>query len=160
TRGGRIDGMQTPGGTGAVRLALALAKRAGVTRVLMGTPSWPNHAQILSDLGLELVAFTHATADGLADLDALKAALESAGEGDAVVLDGGGRNPPGSDYAPAQWDGIAGPLAQGPVLPITDLGYQGRGDGMGEDGYGARAVVAAVPGAVVGYSCDKKFGVY
>ena len=66
TRGGRIEGMQTPGGTGAVRLAAALAKRAGVTRVLMGTPSWPNHAQILADLELELVAFRHATPDGLA----------------------------------------------------------------------------------------------
>ena len=88
TRGGRIEGMQTPGGTGAVRLALALAKKAGVSRVLMGTPSWPNHAQILADLGLELAAFPHATADGAADLDALEAALAGAGEGDAVLLHG------------------------------------------------------------------------
>ena len=87
-RGGRIEGMQTPGGTGAVRLAAALAKRAGVTRVLMGTPSWPNHAQILADLGLELVSFAHATADGAADLEALKTALAGAGEGDAVLLHG------------------------------------------------------------------------
>ncbi|MGN6498848.1 MAG: aminotransferase class I/II-fold pyridoxal phosphate-dependent enzyme, partial [Tsuneonella sp.] len=48
TMGGRVQGMQTPGGTGAVRLALALAKAAGVERVWMGTPSWPNHAQILA----------------------------------------------------------------------------------------------------------------
>src|SRR6186713_745521 len=66
TRGGRIEGMQTPGGTGAVRLALALAKKAGVTRVLMGVPSWPNHAQIIADLEMELVSFRHATADGSA----------------------------------------------------------------------------------------------
>jgi len=64
TRGGRIEGMQTPGGTGAVRLALALARKAGVTRVLMGVPSWPNHAQIIADLDLELASFQHATADG------------------------------------------------------------------------------------------------
>src|SRR3569833_1947541 len=57
TRGGRIEGMQTPGGTGGVRLALAMAQRAGVKRILMGTPSWPNHAQIVADLGLELVTF-------------------------------------------------------------------------------------------------------
>ena len=120
TRGGRIEGMQTPGGTGAVRLALALAKRAGVTRVLMGTPSWPNHAQILADLELELVAFAHATADGLADLAALKGALESAGEGDAVLLHGCCHNPTGIDYTPAQWDEIAALLARKPVLPIID----------------------------------------
>src|SRR5688572_10543950 len=61
TRGGRIEGMQTPGGTGGVRVALAMAKAAGIKRVLMGVPSWPNHAQILRDLGLELVSFGHAT---------------------------------------------------------------------------------------------------
>ena len=47
--GGRLEGMQTPGGTGAVRLAVALSKAAGVQRVYLGTPSWPNHAQILED---------------------------------------------------------------------------------------------------------------
>ena len=55
--GGRLEGMQTPGGTGAVRLALALAQKAGARRVHLGTPSWPNHAQIVSDLGLETVPF-------------------------------------------------------------------------------------------------------
>jgi aromatic-amino-acid transaminase len=160
TRGGRIEGMQTPGGTGAVRLALALAKKAGVTRVLMGTPSWPNHAQILADLGLELVAFPHATADGLADLDALKAALATAGEGDVVLLHGCCHNPTGTDYTRAQWDEIAALLADSPVLPIVDLAYQGLGEGLEEDAYGANAVVAAVPEALIAYSCDKNFGLY
>ena len=160
TRGGRIEGMQTPGGTGAVRLALALAKRAGVTRVLMGTPSWPNHAQILADLGLELAAFPHATADGAADLDALEAALAGAGEGDAVLLHGCCHNPTGIDYTPAQWDEIAALLARKPVLPIIDLAYQGLGDGLDQDAYGTRAVIAAVPEALIAYSCDKNFGLY
>src|SRR5918993_1797980 len=160
TRGGRIEGMQTPGGTGAVRLALALAKKAGVTRVLMGTPSWPNHAQILADLGLELVAFQHATADGLADLDALKSALAGAGEGDAVLLHGCCHNPTGIDYTPAQWDEIAALLGASTALPIVDLAYQGLGEGMVEDAYGANAVVAAVPEALIAYSCDKNFGLY
>jgi aromatic-amino-acid transaminase len=160
TRGGRIDGMQTPGGTGAVRLALALAKKAGVTRVLMGTPSWPNHAQILADLGLELVAFPHAAADGTADLAALETTLSAAREGDAVLLHGCCHNPTGIDYTPAQWDEIAARLAAGNVLPIVDLAYQGLGDGLVEDAYGANAVLAAVPEALIAYSCDKNFGLY
>jgi aromatic-amino-acid transaminase len=160
TRGGRIEGMQTPGGTGAVRLALALARRAGATRVLMGTPSWPNHAQIVSDLELELVTFAHATADGAADLDALKAALAGAGEGDAVLLHGCCHNPTGIDYSNAQWDAIAALLADKPVLPIVDLAYQGLGLGMDEDAYGARKIIASVPEALIAYSCDKNFGLY
>ncbi len=157
---GRLDGMQTPGGTGAVRLALALAKKAGVTRVLMGVPSWPNHAQILADLGLELVEFNHAGTDGMADMAALRHALASAGEGDAVLLHGCCHNPTGVDYTNAQWDEIAALLAQSPVLPVIDLAYQGLGDGMDEDAYGMRAVVGAVSEVLVAYSCDKNFGLY
>jgi aromatic-amino-acid transaminase len=160
TRGGRIEGMQTPGGTGAVRLAVALAKRAGVTRILMGTPSWPNHAQIVADLELELVAFSHATADGSADLDALKAALAGAREGDAVLLHGCCHNPTGIDYSPEQWREIATLLAESPVLPVVDLAYQGLGSGLEEDAAGPRTLIAAVPEALVAYSCDKNFGLY
>ncbi len=157
---GRLDGMQTPGGTGAVRLALALAKKAGVTRVFMGTPSWPNHAQILSDLDLELVGFDHANADGSANMDALRTALASASAGDAILLHGCCHNPTGVDYTNAEWDEIAGLLATSPALAIIDVAYQGLGDGMDEDAYGLRAVMARVEEVLVAYSCDKNFGLY
>jgi len=160
TRKGRIDGMQTPGGTGAVRLALALAKRAGATRVLMGVPSWPNHAQIAADLGLELVPFDHAAPDGSADLDAVRAVLAGAGERDVLLLHGCCHNPTGIDYTDGQWDEIAAMLGEGPVLPVIDLAYQGLGRGLAQDAYGARAVLARVPRALVAYSCDKNFGLY
>jgi aromatic-amino-acid transaminase len=156
----RIDGMQAPGGTGAVRLAIEVARRAGVRRILMGTPSWPNHAQIVAAAGLELVTFRHVTDAGTADLDALKAALALAGPGDAVLLHGCCHNPSGVDYTAAQWDEIAPLLASRAVLPLLDLAYQGLGAGMEADAYGLRSVLAAVPEALVAYSCDKNFGLY
>ncbi|OYW46831.1 MAG: aromatic amino acid aminotransferase [Sphingomonadales bacterium 32-68-7] len=160
SKGGRIQGMQTPGGTGGVRLALAMAQRAGIRRILMGTPSWPNHAQIVADLGLELAAFSHATADGVADIEALTAALAAAGEGDAILLHGCCHNPTGIDYTPAHWAEITSRLAGSPVLPIVDLAYQGLGEGMEADAQGMRALLAAVPEALIAYSCDKNFGLY
>ena len=160
TRGGRIEGMQTPGGTGGVRLALAMAQRAGAKRIFMGTPSWPNHAQIVADLGLELATFNHATKQGLADLDALTFALAGAGQGDAVLLHGCCHNPTGIDYTAEQWARIASLLADSPVVPVIDLAYQGLGQGMEADAAGMRAVLAAVPEALVAYSCDKNFGLY
>jgi aromatic-amino-acid transaminase len=156
----RVEGMQAPGGTGAVRLAIEVAKRAGVRRILMGTPSWPNHAQIVTAAGLELVTFSHVTAEGTADLDALKAALANAGAGDAVLLHGCCHNPTGVDYTEAQWDEIAPLLVERNVLPLLDLAYQGLGAGMEADAYGLRKVLAAVPEALVAYSCDKNFGLY
>jgi aromatic-amino-acid transaminase len=160
TLGGRIEGMQTPGGTGSLRLALAMVKRANVKRVWMGVPSWPNHAQICADLGLEMKTFNHATAEGTADIEALRTAIAEADEGDAILLHGCCHNPTGIDYTHAQWDEIAGLLAGKKILPLLDLAYQGLGAGMEEDAYGVRRVLVAVPEALVAYSCDKNFGLY
>lgn len=159
-RDGRIDGMQAPGGTGAVRLAVALAKRAGIINLLLGVPSWPNHAQILADLEMPMIPFDHAAADGRANMLALRNALRNAGKGDAILLHGCCHNPTGVDYTNEQWDEIAALLAETEVLPIIDLAYQGLGLGMAEDAYGLHAVLDAVPEALVAYSCDKNFGLY
>ena len=156
----RIEGMQTPGGTGGVRLAVALAKKAGATQVWMGTPSWPNHAQIIADLGLEIRTFTHAALDGTADGAAVLAAIAEAQPGDAILLHGCCHNPTGIDYDAAQWDAIAAAVAAAGILPILDLAYQGLGEGLEDDASGLRAVLAAVPEALIAYSCDKNFGLY
>ena len=158
--GGRIEGMQAPGGTGSLRLALAMAKRAGYERIIVGKPSWPNHAQICADLGLGVVEFNHAASDGTTDMDALRVAVADARPRDAILLHGCCHNPTGIDYSNAEWDEIAGLLADSALLPILDLAYQGLGMGMEEDAYGLRRVLAAVPEALICYSCDKNFGLY
>lgn len=160
TMGGRVEGMQTPGGTGAVRLAAALAKAAGVTRIHLGVPSWPNHAQILQDVGLEAVTFQHAKADGAADIDALLQTIADARDTDAVLLHGCCHNPSGVDYTEAQWGRIADAFADKGILPILDVAYHGLGQGLDEDVAGVRKVLAKVPEALVAYSCDKNFGLY
>jgi aromatic-amino-acid transaminase len=160
TMGGRVEGMQTPGGTGAVRLAAALAKAAGVTRIHLGVPSWPNHAQILQDVGLEAVTFQHAKADGAADIDALLQTIADARDTDAVLLHGCCHNPSGVDYTEAQWARIADAFADKGILPILDVAYHGLGQGLEEDVAGVRKVLAKVPEALVAYSCDKNFGLY
>lgn len=158
--GGRIEGMQTPGGTGSLRLALAMVKRAGYQRIIVGTPSWPNHAQICADLDLGVVEFNHALPSGHPDMDAVRAAITGAQEGDAILLHGCCHNPTGIDYTNEQWDEIAQLIADAKILPILDLAYQGLGMGMEEDAYGLRRVLVAVPEALICYSCDKNFGLY
>ena len=160
TMGGRIEGMQTPGGTGGVRLAVALAQKAGSPRIWMGLPSWPNHAQIFGDLGLAFTGFAHATKTGVVDMDALRGAISLAQPGDAILLHGCCHNPTGIDYAEDQWDELAALVAAAQLLPILDLAYQGLGAGLEQDAYGVRRVLAAVPEALIAYSCDKNFGMY
>ncbi|AOL24584.1 aromatic-amino-acid transaminase [Erythrobacter litoralis] len=160
TMGGRIAGMQTPGGTGAVRLAAALAQKAGMKRLHMGVPSWPNHAQILGDLGLEIAPFDHASADGTADIDAVLGAIRSAGADEGVLLHGCCHNPTGIDYTPEEWAQIADAFEMSGAFPIIDTAYQGLGRGLEEDAAGLRMVLAKVPEAFIAYSCDKNFGMY
>ena len=158
--GSRIEGMQTPGGTGAVRLAVALAARAGITRIHLGTPSWPNHAQILQDVGVETALFDHANADGSANIEAALDAIRNAEPTDAILLHGCCHNPTGIDYTADEWNRLAEALAETGVLPILDIAYQGLGQGMEEDVAGVRTVLGKVSEALVAYSCDKNFGLY
>lgn len=159
--GGRMAGVQTPGGTGAVRLACDIIKRAGGSRVLLGSPSWPNHAPIIRAAGLEPVSYNHADlATQTLDFASLLAALDAAEPGDAVLLHACCHNPTGIDYDAGQWSEIADRIAGRRLLPLIDLAYQGLGDGFEEDAAGMRNVLAAVPEAFVAYSCDKNFGVY
>lgn len=160
TMGGRIQGMQTPGGTGAVRLAIALAHKAGLSKLHMGTPSWPNHAQIIKDVGLAWEAFDHANPDGTANIDAVLGAIRNAGPGEGVLIHGCCHNPTGIDYTLEQWGEIGDAFAESGTFPIIDSAYQGLGQGMEEDAAGMRSLLAKVPEAFIAYSCDKNFGMY
>ncbi len=157
----RLRGVQTPGGTGAVRLACETLAEAGARRVLLGTPSWPNHVPIITACGMEPVLFTHADiATETLDFDALLSAMNAAQAGDVVLLHGCCHNPTGIDYDLDQWAEIARVVAQRGLFPLIDLAYQGLGAGFEADAAGLRKVIAAVPEAMLAYSCDKNFGLY
>ena len=160
TMGGRLAGMQTPGGTGAVRLALALAQKAGMTKLHIGMPSWPNHAQIINDIELEMVPFDHANTDGTANVDAVLSAIRGAGPNEGVLLHGCCHNPSGIDYSDEEWEAIGDAIAETGIFPIIDTAYHGLGNGLEEDVAGLRGVLAKVPEAFIAYSCDKNFGMY
>lgn len=157
----RRTGLQTPGGTGALRLAAELLARAGVRRIWMAAPSWANHAPIFVQCGLEPVlvpAFDIAAQHF--DAERFVAALAQASSGDAVLLHGCCHNPMGIDPDAAGWAAIAAVVAERGLLPLVDLAYQGLGDGFEADAAGARAVLAAAPYGLLAYSCDKNFGLY
>lgn len=162
--GGRdeiLPAVQTVGGTGALRVACDLLKAAGVKRVLLPSPSWPNHPGILAAAGLERIdspAFDLATQR--LDLDRLIADMNTLAPGDAVLLQACCHNPLGADFTLAQWDAIADQLAQRDLIAFLDLAYQGLGDGVEEDVAPLRRVLARVSEGVVAVSGSKTFGVY
>jgi aromatic-amino-acid transaminase len=157
----RVTGVQTPGGTGALRLAAEVAARGDCGRVWLGEPSWPNHAPIFSAAGLPVVAFRSVDpGSGRFDLAVALEALSEARLGDCALLQASCHNPTGADPDVDQWREIGRLLAQRGVLPILDLAYQGLGDGIEQDARGLRAVLEETGQALIAYSCNKNFGLY
>ena len=159
---GRLNGVQTPGGTGALRLAAELVALARPSaKVLLGTPTWPNHAPIFVAAGLEVLIHGYFdVATQTLSFDEMITGLEQAEAGDVIVLQGCCHNPTGSDLDAAQWAIVAELVGRRGVVPLIDLAYQGLGVGLEEDARGSRLVVEAAEEALLAYSCDKNFGLY
>jgi aromatic-amino-acid transaminase len=157
-----LVGVQTPGGTGALRLAAALIQTARPDgTVWLGTPSWPIHAPIFESAGLTVRTYRHYDpATGRLAFHDLKQALQQAAGGDVFLIHGCCHNPSGADPDADQWAEIARLIAERGIVPLIDLAYQGLGDGLDADAAGARMLVAAVDEALIAYSCDKNFGLY
>lgn len=157
-----LTGVQTPGGTGALRLgAELLALAAPGARVWMGSPTWPNHAPIFAAAGLRVEDhryFDPVTSD--LDFDGMIDALGQAAAGDIVLLHGCCHNPTGTGFARDEWRALADLIAARGLVPFVDLAYQGLGDGLDDDAAGVRLLLETVGEALVAYSCDKNFGLY
>jgi aromatic-amino-acid transaminase len=159
---GRLTGVQTPGGTGALRLGAELIAHARPdARIWIGDPTWPNHAPIFREAGL--VVRPHRFFDrarGAIDFAGMMADLADARAGDVLLLHGCCHNPTGAMLAPEEWAAIMQACGARGFVPFIDLAYQGLGDGLEADAAATRAMLAAVPDALVAYSCDKNFALY
>lgn len=158
---GRLARIQTPGGTGALRLALQLIAQANPgAHVWIGTPTWPAHLPLIEAVGLKAQTYSHLDADGAANVEALNAALAQAQPGDVVLLHGCCHNPTGADLSLDSWRKAAMVAANRGLTPLIDLAYPGLGDGVEEDVAGVRALMDVCETALVALSCSKSFGLY
>jgi len=158
----RIEGVQTPGGCGALRLGFQIIKLANPqARVLMGAPTWPNHPPMARGCGLEIASYPYYDkATQTVRFDEMIAALDAGRPGDVALLHGSCHNPTGADLSDEQWDEVTRVVARRGLLPFVDLAYQGLGRGLDEDARGMRGLLAACDEVLVAQSCDKNFGVY
>jgi len=158
----RIMGIQTPGGCGALSLGFKLIAEANPkARVLVGTPTWPNHVPVIEAAELEIVRYGYYDRDARAiRFDEMMTMLDGARAGDVVLLHGCCHNPTGADLDDDQWADVARTIAHRGLIPFVDIAYQGLGRGLDEDAGGLRGLLAACDEVIVAQSCDKNFGVY
>ncbi len=157
-----VIGVQTPGGTGALRLAAELiaAAKPG-TKVWIGAPTWPNHPPVFASAHLTIETYRYFDQALQTILyDEMMDALGRAAEGDVVLLHGCCHNPTGANLTGLQWSGVAEVIGQRGLIPLVDLAYQGLGGGLEQDAAGLRMVLESAGDAIAAFSCDKNFGLY
>lgn len=158
----RVSTLQTPGGSGALRVAAGVIMRARPDMtVWVSDPTWNNHVPLLGGAGLKLEAYAYYDTDNnTLRFDAMLDVLQEVPPGDIVLLHGCCHNPTGMDLDAAQWDTVCDIIARRGLVPFIDIAYQGFAVGIDEDAYGVRRMLEIVPEMIVAASCSKNFGLY
>ena len=132
---GRSATAQTPGGTGALRVAADFLLQSGSSRTIwLSEPTWPNHPQLFTLAGFALRTYPYLDESGRGlDVGKMLVALRSAVPGDVILLHGSCHNPSGVDPDPETWAAIGEIVVERELLPVVDFAYQGFGFGLRED---------------------------
>ncbi|HYL04058.1 MAG TPA: amino acid aminotransferase [Steroidobacteraceae bacterium] len=159
---GRVRTVQSPGGCGALRLGAELIRLAAPESLVhVSTPTWANHAPLISGSGLKLEPYPYFdAASGGVSFGAMTAALSRLPPRAVVLLHASCHNPTGADLSPEQWRELLSVVRRRELLPFIDMAYQGLGEGLDADAFGLRFFCAELPEALVAVSCSKNFGLY
>jgi aspartate/tyrosine/aromatic aminotransferase len=158
----RLAWAQTPGGTGALRVAADfIHTNLPKATVWFSEPTWPNHPQIFAAAGVATKSYAYFDkAKNALDLTGMLAAIGKMTAGDVILLHGCCHNPTGIDPTPDQWQAIAAATQKQGVLPLIDFAYQGFADGIDEDAAGLRVFASAGAELLACSSFSKNFSLY
>jgi aspartate/tyrosine/aromatic aminotransferase len=158
----RLVTLQTPGGSGALRVAAGLVLRARENAtVWVSEPTWANHVPLLGGAGLELKPYPYYDIDRhVLEVDKMIDALRAVPEGDIVLLHACCHNPSGLDPVEDEWRAIADVIVERRLVPFVDIAYQGFATDIDTDAFAIRHLAERVPEMIVCNSCSKNFGLY
>jgi len=158
----RVFTAQTPGGTGALRVAAELIRHSRPDACLwLPDVSWANHPSVFQAAGLRLRDYPYYDAPTQSlRTDAMLASLAQVPAGDVVLLHACCHNPSGVDIPAGLWPEIAALAQRQGFVPLLDMAYQGFAEDLDRDAVGVRTLAAAVPEMLLCTSCSKNFGLY
>jgi aromatic-amino-acid transaminase len=157
----RAGATQTPGGTGALRLAADfIAQCLPGKGVWLSNPTWPIHETIFAAAKVKVSHYPYVGSDNRLDVEAMLAVLREVPKGDVVLLHACCHNPTGFDLSHDDWKRVLEVVRSRDLLPLIDFAYQGFGDGLEQDAWSTRLFAAEVPELLITSSCSKNFGLY
>ncbi|MGY4534533.1 aromatic-amino-acid transaminase [Pseudomonas sp. TE3786] len=159
--GNRAGATQTPGGTGALRLAGEFIRHCLPGRgIWLSDPTWPIHETLFAAAGLKVHHYPYVDAANQLVFDAMLAALQQIPHGDVVLLHACCHNPSGFDLSQGQWCQVLDVVRERELLPLIDFAYQGFAEGLEADAWAVRLFTAELPEVLITSSCSKNFGLY
>ncbi len=158
----RLTTVQTPGGSGSLRVAASLLRKLpSVTPVWVSEPTWSNHVPLLGGAGLELKPYPYYdTEQHVIRVDAMLDALRAIPKGHTVLFHACCHNPSGLDPSEDNWRAMTDIVVERELLPFIDMAYQGFARGLDEDAFAVRHMASRVQELIVSSSCSKNFGLY
>ena len=158
----RLATIETPGGTGAFRIACEFIREHHPQATIWNcSPSWPNHNEICRRTHIAVQHYRYYDkVNNQVDFAAMLEDLGSAQPGDFVIVHNCCHNPTGADLSDEQWAQLAQFLRDRELVPILDNAYQGFGRSMFEDAAGLSCVIDTCPEAMICISHSKNFGLY
>ncbi|XP_078499683.1 aspartate aminotransferase, cytoplasmic [Lissotriton helveticus] len=165
----RVGGVQSLGGTGALRIGAEFLRRwyngnnNTSTPIYISGPSWENHNAVFMDAGFKDIRtyrYWDAANRGL-DLQGLLQDMEDAPEYSIFVLHACAHNPTGTDPKPDEWKQISEVMKRKYLFPFFDSAYQGFASGsLDKDAWAVRYFVSQGFELFCAQSFSKNFGLY
>ncbi len=157
----RFATAQTPGGTGALRIAGDLLRtNFSVDTIWICNPTWANHVPIYDAAQLRVERYEYLNdAQTALDFDRMFESLQSAKPGQAILLHTVCHNPTGFDLSPDQWEQLFTFFVDRKLIPIFDFAYQGFSLDIDSDALPIRKYCEGND-AIVCQSFSKNFGLY
>ena len=158
----RVRTIQTPGGTGGLRVGADLIDAAmpGCT-IWVSDPTWANHNAVFSAPGLNIEVYPYFDSESSSlRFDDMMQVLQQRGPGEVVLFHACCHNPCGVSPSPEQWEAITDCAADRGFTPMVDMAYLGFERGLEEDALSVRLFAEKCPELIVASSCSKNFAVY
>uniref|UniRef100_A0A5S6QQ09 Aspartate aminotransferase n=1 Tax=Trichuris muris TaxID=70415 RepID=A0A5S6QQ09_TRIMR len=160
----RLATVQSVGGTGALRVGLEFALRAGgATTAYISDPTWGNHNLLLERIGYKVIRKYRYWNDAQrnVDFEGMMADLKEAPAKSVVILHACAHNPTGMDLSHNQWEEVCVLIKARKLYPFFDLAYQGFASGnLDNDAWVPRYFCSAGVEFSIAQSFSKNFGLY
>ncbi len=159
--GDSIFGIQTLGGSCALRIGGEFLARNLTKNIFISQPSWHNHKTIFEAAGLSVGSYPYYDFEKRKlDFSGMLQAISNIPKNSAILLHASCHNPTGFDPSPEQWKELSALIKKQGILPFFDMAYQGFGQDMDQDAYSVRSFIEDGHEILLAYSFSKNLGLY